>query len=80
MVEIDEIIKLANLSLNDKLNQLEVLEEEKIQILLRYQKSSLQERKLIEKEMKESEERFKKLSEEVSALSEKVKKLKNLKQ
>jgi hypothetical protein len=76
MDNINEVLKKAKAKLDEKLSELEVLEADKKDILIRYEKVNKEERELIEKEMKESEEKFKSLSEEVLIFAEKVKELK----
>ena len=76
MEKVDKLLEQANEILNEKLEQLEVLEEEKKKIVLLYEKVDLNKRVLIEKEMKKSIDRYKKLCDEVLMLSVKIKKLK----
>lgn len=77
MEDINKFIKQCNNALDDKLKQLEILEEEKKDILIRYSKASEEERLLIEQEIIKSEEKYKKLAEETAQLAKKIKKVKN---
>lgn len=76
MENIDKLLEQANVILNDKLQQLELLEAEKKEIISMYENARQAEKLLIEVEMKKSEKKFKNLCDEVLILSEKVKKLK----
>ncbi len=76
MENIDKLLEQANTSLNNKLQQLEVLEAEKKEIISMYEVAKPTEKVLLEVEMKKSEEKYKNLCDEVLTLSEKVKKLK----
>ena len=76
MEKIDKLLEIASDSLDDKLQQLELLEEEKKEIISKYENANDTQKKLLEKEMKKSEEKYKNLCDEVLTLSEKVKKLK----
>lgn len=76
MENIDKLLEQANTSLNDKLQQLEILETEKKEIVSMYEKARPTEKVLFEVEMKNSEEKYKNLCNEVLTLSEEVKKLK----
>lgn len=77
MEKINKLIQQANVSLNDKLEQLEVLEAEKKELISMYVNAKPTEKVLLEVEMKKSEQKYKKLCDEVIKLSEKVKKLKH---
>lgn len=76
MENINKLLEQANSILNEKLEQLEVLETEKKEIISMYEKAKPTEKVLLEVEMKKSEEKYKNLCDEVLILSEKVKKLK----
>ena len=76
MGNIENLLKQANGSLNDKLAQLEVLGTEKKEIIEQYKNAKPEEKPLIEIEMKNSVEKFRHLCAEVLILAEKVKKLK----
>lgn len=76
MENINELLKQANDSLNNKLEQLEILESEKKQIIELYEKLKPADKVLLEVEMKKSEEKYKNLCDNVLILCEKVKKLK----
>ena len=76
MENIEKIIEEIKLELNEKLELLKKLEQEKIDIMARYQKATSSiERQKIEKEMKISEQKFKKLNDSMLELSKKVKEL-----
>lgn len=76
MENIDKLLGQANTSLNNKLQQLELLEAEKKEIISMYENANPAEKVLLEVEMKKSVEKYKNLCNEVLTLSEKVKKLK----
>lgn len=75
--EIKNKLKKADSLLDQKLRDLETLEQEKIDILKRYAKATSEQRREIEQEIKLSEDKFKKLEEEVTAIYDKIKLLKN---
>ena len=77
MENIDKLLGQANAILNEKLEQLEVLEVEKKKIISMYEQANIAQKKLLEVEMKKSEEKYKNLCNEVLTLSDKVKKLKD---
>ena len=77
MKNINKHIKDTTIILNNIINELDLLELEKKQILERYQNAKPEEKPLIEQEMIESEKKFENLYEAITALSDKVKKLKN---
>ena len=77
MENIDKLLGQANAILNEKLEQLEVLEVEKKTIISMYEQANIVQKKLLEVEMKKSEEKYKNLCDEVLTLSDKVKKLKD---
>lgn len=76
MENINKLLEQANTILNEKLEQLDVLETEKKEIISMHEKAKPAEKMLLEVEMKKSEEKYKNLCDEVLTLSEKVKKLK----
>ena len=77
MENINKLLEQANTILNEKLEQLEILETEKKEIISMYKKARPTEKVLLEVEMKKSEEKYKNLCDEVLTLAEKVKKLKD---
>lgn len=76
MENMDKLVEQTNTMLNEKLEQLEVLEAEKKEIISMYENAQSSEKALLEVEMKKSEKNYKNLCDEVFALAEKVKKLK----
>ena len=72
MREVEQIIPNVIEILNQKMAQLEDLEKEKAEIMKKYVAAQPQERKVIEKEMRESESRFKSLLAEMNKLAKKV--------
>ena len=77
MDKIDKMIEQARSGLNECLNQLKMLEDEKKKIIELYKKAEPQDRVVLEKKMKESEAKFKKLYEDTMLFSVKIKELKN---
>lgn len=71
-----ELLKNAQLKLDEKRKALASLENEKADIIQRFQTASAKKQKEIEKEMQESEKKYGELLEEVTEISEKIKKLK----
>ena len=61
--------------LQDALRKLDILQKEKKDIIARYKVVEYEEKKQIEKEMKESEAKFQKLAENMKLLNEKIKKI-----
>ena len=76
MHNIENLLQQANKILNQKLEQLKVLEAEKKQIMEQYSKATSAQKSRIEIEMQKSEQKYKILCEEVLELSQKVKDLK----
>lgn len=76
MQNIENLLQQANKILNQKLEQLKVLEAEKKQIMEQYSKATSAQKSQIEIEMQKSEQKYKILCEEVLELSQKVKNLK----
>lgn len=76
MENINILIEQANTKLNEILEQLEVLETEKNEIISLYENAKPSEKVLLEVKMKKSEEQYKKLCNNILTLSEKVKVLK----
>lgn len=76
MENIKILIEQANTKLNEVLEQLEVLEAEKKEIISLYENAKPSEKVLLEVKMKKSEEQYKKLCNNILTLSEKVKVLK----
>ena len=76
MQDIKKIIKQATETLNRKLQQLEVLQAEKQQIIEQCQNATPDEMILLEQKMKRSEEKYKTLCDDVLEFSQKVKMLK----
>ncbi len=71
-----ELLRNAQLKLDEKRNALAELENEKFGIMQRVQKASAKEQKEIEKEMQESEKKYEELLAEVTEIAEKIKKIK----
>lgn len=76
MENINKLVEQVNARLNEILEQLEVLETEKKEIISQYENAKPSEKILLEVEMKKSEEKYKKMCEDILKLSEKVKDLK----
>ena len=76
MENINKLLEQTNIMLNKKLEQLEVLEIEKKEIISMYENANPAKKVLLEVAMKKSEEKYKKLCDEVLKISEKVKKMK----
>ena len=76
MQNIENLLQQANKILNQKLEQLKVLEAEKKQIMEQYSKATSAQKSQIEIEMQKSEQKYKILCEEVLELSQKVKNVK----
>lgn len=77
MENIDKITNQTISTLNDMLNQLSILENEKQKILNDYNNANSSEKIILEAKMKKSESKYKKLYKDITKLSEKIKKLKN---
>ena len=77
MSDIEKLVEQINDELVVKMEQLEVLEKEKREIIDRYAVANSAEKYLLEIEMKKSEDKFKNLCDEVLAISKKVDKIDN---
>ena len=77
MDKLDKMIEQARSGLNECLNQLKMLEDEKKKIIELYKKAEPQDRVVLEKKMEESEAKFKKLYEDTMLFSVKFKEFKN---
>lgn len=73
-----ELLMKAQAKLDEKRKELEDLETEKKDIMIKFQNANLETQKQIEKEMAESELKYITLSEEVMEIAEKIKKIKKM--
>ena len=71
-----ELLRNAQLKLDEKSKALAELETEKSDIMQRFKKASIKQQKQIEKEMQESEKKYEKLLGEVTEIAEKINKIK----